>query len=90
LNDNVQRTIHELLNLDIIEKVSGPTTWVNPAVLAPNYNPNNYDVCICVDIGVPTKSKLLRDETTVVGRLVMRGMRIVVPLSLLERVLELA
>ena len=75
MNDNVQRKIDELLNLDIIEKVSGPTTWVNPAVLAPNYKPNNYDVRTCVDIGVPTKSKLLRDETTAVGRLVMREMR---------------
>ena len=34
--------------------------------------------------------KLLRDEITVIGRLVMQGMRIVVPLSLRERVLELA
>ena len=34
--------------------------------------------------------KLLRDEITVIGRLVMRGMRIVVQLSLRERVLELA
>ena len=59
-------------------------------MLVPNYQPNNYDVRICVDIGPPTKSKLLRDETTVAGRLVMRGMQIVVPLSLRERVLELA
>ena len=34
--------------------------------------------------------KLLRGEITVVERLVMRGMRIVVPLSLRERVEELA
>ena len=34
--------------------------------------------------------KLLRDEITVAGSLVMRGMRIAVPLSLRERVLELA
>ena len=34
--------------------------------------------------------KLLRDEITVIGRLVMQGMRIVVPLSLRERVLKLA
>ena len=59
-------------------------------MLAPNYKPNNYDVRICVDIGVSTKSKLLRDETTPVGGLVMKGMRIVVPLSLRLRVLELA
>lgn len=38
----------------------------------------------------PSPYKLLRDEVTVVGRLVMRGMHIVVPLSLRERVLELA
>ena len=34
--------------------------------------------------------KLLWDEVTVVGRLVIRGMRIVVPSSLRDRVLELA
>lgn len=33
---------------------------------------------------------LLRDEITVIGRLVMRGIRTIVPLSLRERVLELA
>lgn len=38
----------------------------------------------------PNAYKLLRDEITVIGRLVMRGMRIIVPLSLRERVLELA
>ena len=38
----------------------------------------------------PNTHKLLRDEIAVVGRLVTRGMQIVVPLSLRERVLELA
>ena len=40
----------------------------------------------------PSPYKLLRDEITVAGHgsLVMRGMRIAVPLSLRERVLELA
>ena len=38
----------------------------------------------------PNSYKLLPDEITVVGRLVMRRMRIVVPFSLRERVLELA
>ena len=33
--------------------------------------------------------KLLRDEITVIGRLVLRGVRIIVPVSLRERVLEL-
>jgi len=38
----------------------------------------------------PSPYKLLRDEITVVGRLVMRGMRIVIPVSLRKRVLEVA
>ena len=37
-----------------------------------------------------TSNRLLRDEITMVGRLVMRGMRIVVPASSHKRVLELA
>jgi len=48
LKDKVQRKIDELLNLDITEKVSGPTTWVSPAVIAPK--PNKDDVRICVDM----------------------------------------
>ena len=47
LKDKVTRKINELLELDIIEKVSDPTTWVSPAVFAPN--PNKDDVRICVD-----------------------------------------
>ena len=38
----------------------------------------------------PSPYELLWDEITVIGRLVMRGMRIVVSLSLPERILELA
>lgn len=38
----------------------------------------------------PSPYKLLRDEITVAGSLVMRGMWIAVPSSLRERVLELA
>ena len=38
----------------------------------------------------PSPYKLLRDEITVAGSLFMKGMRIVVPLSLRKRVLELA
>lgn len=48
LKDKVTRKIDELLDLDIIEKVSGPTTWVSPAVFAPK--PNKDDVRICVDM----------------------------------------
>ena len=38
----------------------------------------------------PSPYRLLCDEITVVGRLVMKGMRIVIPVSLHKRVLELA
>ena len=48
LEDKVQRKIGELLNLDIIDKVPGPTTWVSPAAIAPK--PNKDDVRICVDM----------------------------------------
>ena len=48
LKDKVQRKIDERLNLDIGEKVSGPTMWVSPAVIAPK--PNKDDVPICVDM----------------------------------------
>ena len=48
LKDRVTRKINELLELGIIEKVSGPTTWVSPTVFAPK--PNKDDVRICVDM----------------------------------------
>ncbi|XP_068713243.1 uncharacterized protein [Montipora foliosa] len=48
LKDKVQQKIEELLHLDIIEKVSGPTTWVSPAVFVPK--PNKDEVRICVDM----------------------------------------
>ena len=48
LKEKVTKKINELLDLDIIEKVSGPTTWVSPAVIAPK--PNKDDVRICVDM----------------------------------------
>ena len=46
LKDKVYLHLH--LHLDIIEKVSGPTTWVTPAVFVPK--PNKDEVRICVDI----------------------------------------
>ena len=48
LKDKVKKKIDELLDLDIIERVSGPSTWVSPAVFAPK--PNKDDVRICVDM----------------------------------------
>ena len=48
LKDKATRKINELLDLDIIEKVSGPTMWVSPAVFAPK--PDKDDERICVDM----------------------------------------
>ena len=54
MKDKVGTKIGELLNLDIIEKVSGLTTWVSPAVIAPE--PNKDDVHICVDMRYPNEA----------------------------------
>ena len=48
LKDKVQQKIAQLLHLDIIEKASGPTTWVSPAVFLPK--PNRDEVRISVNM----------------------------------------
>ena len=52
------------------------------------------EVCRCWKTGdwsaAPSPYRLLSDEITGVGKLVMRGMRIVIPVSLRQRVLGLA
>ena len=48
LKEKVTKKINELLDLDIIEKVSGPTTWVSPAEFVPK--PNKDEIRICVDM----------------------------------------
>ena len=48
LKEKVTKKINELLDLEIIEKVSGPTTWVSPAEFVPK--PNKDGVRICVDM----------------------------------------
>jgi hypothetical protein len=60
LRGKIEEKLDELLREDIIEKVDGPTPWVNPVVVVPKANgkvrrgspkANGY-VWIC---GVPTK-----------------------------------
>ena len=46
LKEKVTKKISELLDLDMIEKVSGPTTWLGPAVIAPKQD----DVRIGMDM----------------------------------------
>lgn len=45
LKEKVTRKINELLDLDIIEKVSGSTMWVNPAVFAPKSDKDDMRIC---------------------------------------------
>ena len=47
LREKIEKKLDELLQEDIIEKVEGPTPWVNPVVVVPK--PNG-DVRLCVDM----------------------------------------
>ena len=44
----VSDEINQLLSLDIIEKVEGLTTWLNPVVAAPKPNGK---IRLCLDMG---------------------------------------
>ncbi|XP_062610673.1 uncharacterized protein K02A2.6-like [Saccostrea cucullata] len=48
MREAVGNKIDELENLDVIEKVEGPTPWVSPLVCIPK--PKQNDVRICVDM----------------------------------------
>ena len=54
LKDKVHRKIDELLNLNIIEKVSGQTTWVSQ-VIAPK--PSRMMCVYALTLGVPKREK---------------------------------
>ena len=47
LKDKVTAKVNELLEIDIIERVEGPTTWISPVVVAPK--PSG-DIRLCVDM----------------------------------------
>ena len=47
LRDKLSTKLDELVELDIIEKVSGPSSWVSPVVVVPK--PSG-DICLCVDM----------------------------------------
>ncbi|KAK3717696.1 hypothetical protein QZH41_001100 [Actinostola sp. cb2023] len=47
LKDKVQEKIDELVELDIIEPVEGPTAWVSPVVVVPKANG---EIRLCVDM----------------------------------------
>ena len=46
LRDKLSKKLDELLELDIIEEVSGPSSWVSPVVVIPKGD----DIRLCVDM----------------------------------------
>jgi hypothetical protein len=48
LRKAVEHKLEELLKLDIIEPVDGPTDWVSPPVIVPK--PNSDDIRFCIDM----------------------------------------
>ena len=72
LREKVESKLHELEQLDIIEKVKGPTPWVSPIVVVPK--PSG-EIRLCVDMRraneaivrerhpVPTVDEVLQDMT---------------------------
>ena len=69
LRDKLSKKLDELLELDIIEEVSGPSSWVSPVVVIPKGD----DIRLCVDMRqansgvrrerypVPTVDEVLQD-----------------------------
>ena len=47
LHDKVKKKVEELVNMDIIEPVEGPTPWVSPVVVVPKQND---EIRLCVDM----------------------------------------
>lgn len=58
LRDKVEKKLNELEELGIIEKVDGPTEWVNPAVVLPK---SNGDIRICIDMR-QAKESVIRER----------------------------
>ena len=47
LRENVKKKIEELIAMDIIEPLEGPTPWVSPVVVVPKHND---EIRLCVDM----------------------------------------
>ena len=72
LRETVERKLHELEQMDIIEKVKGPTPWVSPIVVVPK--PSG-EIRLCIDMHraneavvrerhpIPTVDEVLQDMT---------------------------
>ena len=53
LREKIEKKLDELSHEDIIERVDGPTPWVNPVVVVPK--PNG-EVRLCVDMRCANKA----------------------------------
>ncbi|XP_060594467.1 uncharacterized protein LOC132748833 [Ruditapes philippinarum] len=56
LRKQVEKELQRLEDLDIIEKVEGPTDWVSPIVVTPKPKSNNNQIRICVDMRLPNQA----------------------------------
>ena len=56
LREQVEAELQRLEDLDIIEKVDGPTDWVSPIVVAPKPKSKHNEIRICVDMRQPNQA----------------------------------
>ena len=60
MRDKLSKELRRLESLDIIESVTGPTSWVSPIVCFPK--PHNPDqIRLCIDMRIPNKA-ILRER----------------------------
>ena len=53
MREKVESKLKELEDLDVVEKVEGPTPWVSALVPIPK---SNNDICLCVDMRCANKA----------------------------------
>ena len=60
MRSKLSKELRRLESLDIIETVTGPTSWVSPIVRFPK--PHNPDqISLCIDVRIPNKA-ILRER----------------------------
>lgn len=83
LREKIDRKLNELVDLDIIEPVDGPSQWISPVVVIPK---KNGDIRLCVDMRranqavtrerypIPTVDEVIQDlnQSTVFSKLDIR------------------
>lgn len=56
VREKVEKELKRLEDLDIIERVEGPTPWVSPIVVAPKPKSKTGEIRICVDMRQPNQA----------------------------------